>query len=43
MKRAELIYEGQLTKELDEDFSNDYVKTKTLQSFDEAIAYFVDE
>ncbi len=43
LKRAELIYEGQLTKELDEDFSNDYVKTKTLQSFDEAIAYFVDE
>lgn len=42
LKRAELIYAGQLTKELDEDFSNEYVKIKTLQSFDEAISYFVD-
>ena len=37
-----MIYEGHLTKELDEDFSNEYVKIKTVQSFDEAIAYFVD-
>lgn len=42
LKRSELIYTGQLTKELDEDFSNEYVKVKTVQSFDEAIAYFVD-
>ncbi|MCI9655965.1 MAG: hypothetical protein HFF45_08095 [Lawsonibacter sp.] len=42
LKRAELIYEGHLTKELDEDYSNEYVKIKTVQSFDEAIAYFVD-
>lgn len=42
LKRAELIYEGYLTKELDEDYSNEYVKIKTVQSFDEAIAYFVD-
>lgn len=42
LKRAELIYTGQLTKELDEDYSNEYVKIKTLQSFDEAIQYFVD-
>lgn len=43
LKRSELVYTGQLTKELDEDYSNEYVKIKTLQSFDEAIAYFVDE
>lgn len=42
LRRAELIYEGRLTKELDEDYSNEYVKIKTVQSFDEAISYFVD-
>ncbi len=42
LKRSELIYTGQLTKELDEDYSNEYVKIKTLQSFDEAIQYFLD-
>ena len=42
LKRSELIYTGQLTKELEEDYSNDYVKIKTVPSFDEAIGYFVD-
>lgn len=42
LKRSELLYTGQLTKELEEDYSNDYVKIKTVQSFDEAIQYFVD-
>lgn len=42
LKRAELIHEGQLTKELDEDYSNEYVKIKTVKSFDEAIQYFED-
>lgn len=42
LKRSELIYTGQLTKELDEDYSNEYVKIKTVTSFDEAIGYFVD-
>ena len=42
LNRSELIYTGQLTKELEEDYSNDYVKIKTVQSFDEAIGYFVD-
>lgn len=42
LKRSELLYTGQLTKEIDEDYSNEYVKIKTVQSFDEAIAYFVD-
>lgn len=43
LKRAETLYRGPLTKELDEDYSNEYIKIKTVQSFDEAIAYFVDE
>jgi len=43
LKRAETIYQGQLTKELDEDYSNEYVKIKTVKSFDEAIQYFVDD
>ena len=42
LKRSELIYIGQLTKELGEEYSNEYVKIKTVPSFDEAIAYFVD-
>lgn len=42
LKRSELLYMGQLTKEIDEDYSNEYVKIKTVQSYDEAIAYFVD-
>lgn len=42
LKRAEKIYQGKLTKDLDEDFSNDYVKIKTVKSFDDAIQYFVD-
>lgn len=42
LKRSELLYTGGLTKKLDEDYSNEYVKIKTVQSFDEAIAYFVD-
>lgn len=43
LRRAEMIYQGPLTKELAEDYSNEYVKTKTVKSFDEAIQYFVDE
>lgn len=43
LKRAETLYEGPLTKELDEDYSNDYVMIKTVKSFEEAIQYFVDE
>lgn len=42
LRRATKIYEGYLTKELDADYCNEYVKVKTVQSFDEAIAYFVD-
>lgn len=43
LKRAELIYEGQLTKDLDYDYKNDYVKIKTVKSLNEAMQYFVDE
>lgn len=43
LKRAEIIYKGQLTKDFKEDFGNEYVKIKTLQTFDEAIQYFTDD
>lgn len=43
LKRAEIIYQGHLTKELDEDYSNEYVKIKTVQSLEEAVAYFTDK
>lgn len=42
LKRAEIIYQGPLTKDLDEDFSNEYVKVKTVQSLEEATVYFTD-
>lgn len=42
LKRSELLYTGQLTKEIEEDYSNEYVKIKTVKSFDEAIKYFLD-
>ncbi len=42
LKRAEIIYQGALTKDLDEDFSNEYVKIKTVQSLEEATSYFTD-
>ena len=43
LKRAEIIFEGKLTKDLDEDFSNDYVKLKMLRNLAEAQAYFIAE
>lgn len=43
LKRAETIYQGPLTKELEEEYSNEYVKIKTVRSLEEAIKYFVDE
>jgi len=42
LKRAEIIYQGPLTKDLDEDFSNEYVKIKTVQSLEEATSYFTE-
>jgi len=42
LKRAEVLYQGQLTKEIDEDYSNEYVRIKMVRTFDEAIKYFVD-
>lgn len=43
LKRAKKIYEGRLVKELDEDYSNDYVKIKTVKDIGEARAYFITE
>lgn len=43
LKRAEKLYQGPLSRELDEDYSNEYVKIKTVKSFEEAIQYFIDD
>lgn len=43
LKRAEMVYQGPLTKELVEDYSNEYVKIKRVRSLEEAVPYFVDE
>lgn len=43
LKRAEIIYKGQLSKDLNEDYANEYVKIKTLRTFEEAIQYFTDD
>jgi len=40
LKRAKVIYQGRLTQELDEDYSNEYVKIKTVRTFEEAAKYF---
>lgn len=42
LNRAQTLYIGKLAQDLDEDFSNDYVKIKTLRTFDDAIKYFID-
>jgi hypothetical protein len=41
LKRAEIIYQGKLIKEIEEDYSNDYVKIKTVRDTAEAQAYFI--
>lgn len=43
LKRAEIIYRGQLVKELDEEYSNEYVKIKTVKDIAKAKAYFIAE
>lgn len=43
LQRAKKIYQGSLTKELDEDFINEYVKIKTVRTIEEALAYFIDD
>ncbi len=42
LKRAEIIYRGPLTQELNEDYSNEYVKVKIVRMLDEATRYFTD-
>lgn len=41
LKRAEIICEGKLIKDIEEDYSNDYVKIKTVRNIAEAQAYFI--
>lgn len=43
LKRAEKLHQGKITRDFDEDFGNEYVKIKTLRSFDDAMLYFTDE
>lgn len=43
LKRAEIIYEGKLIKDIEEDYSNNYVKLKTVRNLAEAQAYFIAE
>lgn len=43
LKRAEIIYQGKLIKDIEEDYSNDYVKIKTVRNIAEARAYFIAE
>lgn len=42
LKRAKIIYRGPLTQEIDEDYSNEYVKVKIVRSIEEATRYFTD-
>lgn len=42
LKRAEKLYQGPLSRELDEDYSNEYVKIKTVRTLEEALTYFTD-
>lgn len=42
LKRAETIYQGRLTKDIEEDYSNDYVKIKAVRTKEEALAYFTE-
>lgn len=41
LHRAEIIYQGKLIKDIEEDYSNDYVKIKTVRDIAEAQAYFI--
>ncbi len=43
LKRAKIICQGQLRQELGEEYSNEYVKIKTVHTLEEAIRYFKDE
>ena len=43
LKRAEIIYQGKLIKDIEEDYSNDYVKIKTVRNIAEAQAYFMEQ
>ena len=42
LNRAQTILTGHLTRDLDEDFENDYIKVKTFKNIEDAICYFTD-
>lgn len=42
LQRAKKLYQGPLTKEIEEDYSNEYVKIKTVRTLEEALTYFID-
>ncbi len=42
LKRGKKLYQGPLSRELDEDYSNEYVKIKTVRTLEEALTYFTD-
>lgn len=42
LQRAKKLYQGPLTKEIEEDYSNEYVKIKTVRTLEEALTYFTD-
>ena len=43
LKRTEKLYQGPLTKELEADYSNEYVQIKTVRTLEEALTYFTHE
>lgn len=43
LKRAEKLYQGPLTREIEADYSNEYVQIKTIRTLEEALTYFTDE
>lgn len=43
LKRAKIICQGKLIKDIEEDYRNDYVKIKTVRNLAEAQSYFIAE
>jgi len=43
LKRAEILHEGEVLQDYEPDFENDYIRTKTFQTLDEALTLFAVE
>ena len=43
LKRAEVVFRGDLRQELNPDYINEYVSIKTVKCLDEALRYFADD